>query len=157
MNSSPEEELEYVGFWLRTWASIIDSVLLLLVVVPLALAIFGAERLGSGVEISGLPYYVLNYALPAAVVVAFWHYRQATPGKIFIGARIVDATTGGPTTMRQNVVRYLAYFLSIFFLFLGFLWVAFDRRKQGWHDKLAGTVVVRPKKRPDGPVRFGQA
>ena len=93
-------------------------------------------------------------ALPAAVVVAFWHYRQATPGKIFIGARIVDATTGGPTTMRQNVVRYLAYFLSIFFLFLGFLWVAFDRRKQGWHDKLAGTVVVRRKGGATQPVKF---
>jgi uncharacterized RDD family membrane protein YckC len=39
--------------------------------------------------------------------------------------------------------RFFAYFVSIFPACLGFLWIAFDRRKQGWHDKIAGTVVVR--------------
>jgi uncharacterized RDD family membrane protein YckC len=38
---------------------------------------------------------------------------------------------------------------------LGIIWVAFDPRKQGWHDKLAGTVVVRPKNRGPVPVKFG--
>jgi uncharacterized RDD family membrane protein YckC len=74
-------------------------------------------------------------------------YRQATPGKMAIGARVVDATTGGAPSTRQLVIRYLGYYVSTIPLLLGLIWVAFDPRKQGWHDKLAGTVVVRPKPR----------
>ena len=44
------------------------------------------------------------------------------------------------------VGRYLAYFVSTIPLALGLIWVAFDKRKQEWHDKLAGTVVIRTKK-----------
>jgi uncharacterized RDD family membrane protein YckC len=40
--------------------------------------------------------------------------------------------------------RYFAYYLSTILLGLGFLWIIWDPKKQGWHDKLAGTVVVRP-------------
>ncbi|MGI4846853.1 MAG: RDD family protein [Janthinobacterium lividum] len=154
MNSVPELELEYVGFWLRVWASIIDTLVLMVIAVPLLFAVFGRERLMAGVEIDGLPADVITYVLPALLVIAFWRYCQATPGKMVIGARIVDAATGQPTTLRQDVVRYLAYFLSAILLCLGFLWVAFDGRKQGWHDKLAGTVVVRARKRAGLPVRF---
>lgn len=50
--------------------------------------------------------------------------------------------------------RYLGYFVSMLFLGLGCIWVAFDSRKQGWHDKLAGTVVVRRKGGRAEPVRF---
>lgn len=152
MNSSPE--LEYVGFWLRVWAMLIDTVVLMLLIMPLMFAVFGRESMMVGVEITGLPYYLLSYVLPAALVLGFWRYRQATPGKLVIGARIVDANSGAPPTLRQDVIRYLAYFLSTFFFCLGFLWIAFDARKQGWHDKLAGTVVVRSRNRAAQPVRF---
>ena len=65
---------------------------------------------------------------------------------MLIRAKIVDAETGGPITRRQAVVRYLGYYVSLFGLGLGFFWVGWDRRKQGWHDKLAGTVVVRSRR-----------
>jgi len=51
--------------------------------------------------------------------------------------------------------RYFAYFISTIPLCLGFLWITFDRKKQGWHDKLAGTVVVRTLRRGAEPVKFG--
>ena len=51
-------------------------------------------------------------------------------------------------------MRYLGYYVSIIPLFLGLIAVAFDPRKQGWHDKLAGTVVVRPRNRGPQPVKF---
>jgi uncharacterized RDD family membrane protein YckC len=79
-------------------------------------------------------------------VVLFWMYRQATPGKMAISARIVDAQTGGRPSNAQLIGRYFAYYLSMLPFCLGFVWVAFDPRKQGWHDKLAGTVVVRARK-----------
>lgn len=84
-------------------------------------------------------------------------YRQATPGKMAISARIVDAGTGGPPSTAQLVVRYLGYFVSTIPLCLGLLWVAFDPRKQGWHDKLARTVVVRPRHRGPAKVSFDRA
>jgi uncharacterized RDD family membrane protein YckC len=45
----------------------------------------------------------------------------------------------------QSLVRYFGYFASCIPLFAGFIWIAFDRRKQGWHDKMANTVVVRQR------------
>jgi uncharacterized RDD family membrane protein YckC len=73
-----------------------------------------------------------------------------------ISARIVDAKTGARPTTGQLVVRYLGYYVAMIPLFAGIIWVAFDPRKQGWHDKLAGTVVVRPKRRGPETVRFDQ-
>lgn len=55
---------------------------------------------------------------------------------------ITDARTGGRPSRRQLVGRYLAYYVSMIPLFLGFFWIGWDKRKQGFHDKLAGTVVV---------------
>ena len=83
--------------------------------------------------------------MPAIAVILFWIYRQATPGKMAIGAKIVDAKTGGKPSTGQLIGRYLAYYVSIIPLFLGIIWVGIDARKQGFHDKLAGTLVIRAK------------
>ena len=64
-------------------------------------------------------------------------------------ARVVDAGTGKTLSAGQSIGRYLAYFVSALPLGLGLFWVAWDEKKQGWDDKLAGTVVVRGK-RPAG-------
>jgi uncharacterized RDD family membrane protein YckC len=122
--------------------------------VPLLSAVFGRDQLAYGVTIEGPAYFLISYVLPAVAVIAFWSTKHATPGKMLIGAKIVDAKTGEYPSLKQHVIRYLGYFLSTFALGLGFIWVAFDRRKQGWHDKLAGTVVVRRAKRLAEPVRF---
>ncbi|AMO98176.1 RDD family protein [Collimonas arenae] len=147
-------QLEYVGFWLRVWASIIDTVLVLAITTPLLLAIYGRERLAAGITFSGFANFLISYVFPAVAVLLFWSFRQATPGKMAISARIVDARTGGPTSVGQNIIRYLGYFPSTFVFCLGLIWVGLDKRKQGWHDKLAGTVVVRPKRGNVEPVRF---
>ena len=141
------DELEYVGFWARVGATLIDTVLVMAVCWPLLTLIYGRAYWTSDALIQGPADLLINWILPAIAIVLFWMYRQATPGKIAIGARIVDATTGNAPTTRQLVGRYLAYYVSAIPLFLGMVWVAFDPRKQGWHDKLAGTVVVRTKHR----------
>ena len=75
-------------------------------------------------------------------------------GQVTISLRVVDATTGGPLSLGQSIGRYLGYYVSTIPLLMGLIWVAFDRRKQGWHDKLAGTVVIRSKARGTERVRF---
>jgi uncharacterized RDD family membrane protein YckC len=155
MQESQSEELEYVGFWPRVGAALIDTLLIMFLTVPLVTAIYGKQYWFSDTWIKGPADFVVNWVLPAIAVMLFWVYRQATPGKIAISARIVDAATGGKPSTRQLVGRYFGYYVSIIPLMIGILWVAFDPRKQGWHDKLAGTVVVRPRHRGPVPVTFG--
>jgi uncharacterized RDD family membrane protein YckC len=150
------QELEYVGFWPRVGAAAIDSLLIVFITLPLLTAVYGREYWQSEAWVRGPADLIINWVLPAVAVVLFWIYRQATPGKMAISARIVDAKTGARPTTGQLVVRYLGYYVAMIPLFAGIIWVAFDPRKQGWHDKLAGTVVVRPKRRGPEAVRFDQ-
>ena len=150
------DELEYVGFWARVGAALIDTVLVLIVCAPLVTFVYGRAYWTSAALLQGPADFLINWLLPAIAVVVFWIYRQATPGKIAIGARIVDAGTGGKPSTRQLIVRYLGYYVSMLPLMAGIVWVAFDPRKQGWHDKLAGTVVVRPRHRGPARVDFPQ-
>jgi uncharacterized RDD family membrane protein YckC len=143
--SPPAEELEYVGFWPRLGASIIDSILAMMIVYPLLYAFYGGEYFASEKLLPGVGDFILTHVLPAVAIVIFWIYRSATPGKMAIRAKIVDARTGGHPSTGQLIIRYLAYYLSTLPFCLGFLWIAWDSKKQGWHDKVAHTVVVRPK------------
>lgn len=145
-------EQEYAGFWIRTGAALIDSLLILVIVAPIISLIYGSEYWLSESFIVGFWDVVLNYVLPAIAVIVFWIYKSATPGKMATRLVIVDARTGEKPTTAQFIGRYLAYYISILPLFLGLIWVGIDKRKQGWHDKLAGTVVLRNKK--PGPVMF---
>jgi uncharacterized RDD family membrane protein YckC len=147
-------ELEYVGFWPRLGASIIDTILSAMVLYPILYAMYGKEYFGNEYLVSGGSDFILTHVLPAIAVIIFWIYKSATPGKMAIGAKIVDARTGLPPSKGQLVGRYFAYYISMIPFFLGFLWIAWDPRKQGWHDKLAGTVVVRPRRRTTEKVVF---
>ncbi|MBX3587792.1 MAG: RDD family protein [Ramlibacter sp.] len=139
-----DSHLEYVGFWPRLGASLIDIVLQLLVTLPLTWLIYGRLSSPTGVGFQGTADLLINLVLPAVLVIGFWVYLGATPGKMAISARIVDADTGAPLTPTQSCIRYVGYIVSFLALGLGYLWIAFDRRKQGWHDKMANSVVVRP-------------
>ena len=139
------EDYVYAGFWIRVGASIIDSILILLVIAPILTAIYGREYWVSESFIQGTWDVLLNYILPAIAIIIFWIYRSATPGKMVLGLTIVDATTGGKPSTGQFIGRYLGYYVSTIPLLLGLIWVGIDKRKQGWHDKLAGTVVIRNK------------
>ncbi len=133
---------EYVGFWARVGAAIIDSLLLALVLTPVVLLMGG----GYDIDTMYSPRNVfMNGVLPAVAIILFWVNRQATPGKMLIGAKIVDAKTLAKPSTGQFIGRYLCYYLSSLLLGLGFIWVGFDARKQGWHDKLAGTIVIRAR------------
>ena len=147
-SSSPEAASphgpEYVGFWKRVAASLIDTLILLIVIVPLLLAVYGTGYLARAQEsgLAGFWDFVIQVVLPAVAVILFWKYRGATPGKMAISARIVDARSGAAPSTGQLVGRYFAYIVSALPLGLGFFWIGIDRRKQGFHDKLANTVVV---------------
>jgi uncharacterized RDD family membrane protein YckC len=72
--------------------------------------------------------------------ILFWMLAGQTPGKRLMGLRIIRVD-GGRVTIGACIRRLIGYYLSAF-LMLGFIWVLFDSRRQGFHDKLAGTLVL---------------
>lgn len=153
-NAGYADGLEYAGFWVRFGAVLIDTVLLMIITVPLIVWIYGWGYYRDGKLIAGPADFLINWIAPAVGTVLFWRLWQATPGKAMLSLRVVDADSGKPLLVGQATVRYLCYIISMLPLCLGFIWVAFDRKKQGWHDKIARTVVVYPKDRGPERVRF---
>ncbi|MES2322722.1 MAG: RDD family protein [Pseudomonadota bacterium] len=141
-----ETEIEYAGFWIRLLATVIDSLLNATVTLPLMYAIYGPRYFDGESLIAGPAEVVICYIIPPIVVMTMWVRFQATPGKMLLSLRVVDAVTGNSLGVVRAIVRYLGLFVSALFLFLGFIWIGFDRRKQGWHDKMGGSVVVVRKK-----------
>jgi len=131
---------DYAGFWQRALASLIDWLIVVVISMPVIVVVFGAEYFSLD-PLRRSWDLVIAFIVGVAILV-FWRLYGATPGKIAVAVKIVDAETGKPPTTGRLVVRLLCYLLSALPLYLGFIWVAIDRRKQGWHDKIAGTVVI---------------
>ena len=87
--------------------------------------------------------FVALYLLP------FWFRYSSSPGKMLFRLQIVDEKSGLPMTERQAIIRFLGYFVSTIPLSLGFVWILFNKKRRGFHDMIAGTVViVKPRKPP---------
>jgi len=138
------------GFFIRLTAYMIDNFLLTLITtVPTAAAVVLLRR--SGVSISGdiqelMRWAWLLFVLPNTVLTfMYFGYFHAvtgqTVGKLLCGVRVVTID-GHPIGWVRSLVRCAGYFLSSFFLYLGFFWAVLNRRKRAWHDYLADTVVV---------------
>ncbi len=147
-------DLQYVGFWARFGASFIDSLILTAITFPILTLYYGMSYWIDGAIIAGPFDFLLRFLFPAIAIIWFWVAKQATPGKMVLQAKIVDARTGKAPSTGQFIGRYFAYILSGLPLFMGYIWIAFDDRKQGWHDKLAGTVVISPKEIKEREVSF---
>jgi uncharacterized RDD family membrane protein YckC len=128
---------DYAGFGPRALAFLLDALIVTVVVVPIMVLGFGVQEMPT--ESS---WELLVLLAVAAAVIGFWRAFGATPGKIALGLKIVDARTGHAPGIGRLILRFLGYFVSAFPLYLGFLWAAIDRRKQGWHDKIARTIVI---------------
>jgi uncharacterized RDD family membrane protein YckC len=115
--------LPRANFWERMGAAFLDVVF-----VSILSALVG-----------GLP---LGFLVALAYFAGMWAWKGTTLGGIVLNLKVVRLE-GEPLTFAVALVRGLASALSVVVLFLGFLWMIWDRDKQTWHDKIAGTVVVR--------------
>lgn len=139
------EPRRYAGFWRRTVAALIDGLFFSTLSGVLLIAFYGPNVFADE-EIDGLAFVVvsalINNLLPLMLTVFCWIHFLATPGKMLLGCQVVDAESGKRLTFRQAMLRYICYIVSIAPLGLGLLWVAWDKRKQGFHDKIAKTLVM---------------
>ena len=131
---------EYAGFWIRLGASIIDNLIIMVALVPIGM-LMGWNSMYSSEVTSTADW--LWQILMAAFCVFCWVKFAGTPGKRLLRLKVLDERTGENVTVGQGIIRYIGYFPAVLVLFIGLIWVAFDPKKQGWHDKMAKTVVVR--------------
>lgn len=137
---------DYAGIVSRGIAFLVDGTIAVVVCTAgyeLVVAVLGAIELTS--ISGGAPEKALGYVLALPVVFGVycagsWTLAGRTAGMALLGLRVVRID-GDPPGARRSVVRAICYWLSAILL-LGFIWIAFDRRHQGFHDKCAGTVVV---------------
>ena len=148
--------IEYGGFWIRFAAYIIDGLILGLVglVLGIAFGLGSALAEGSGVDPAAQSLVsLLNLAISVGYFAWFWTRSGSTPGMTLLGLQVVREADGATIGLGAALVRYVGIILSTIALFIGLIWVAFDSRKRGWHDMLAGTVVIR---KPDVPMTGGR-
>jgi uncharacterized RDD family membrane protein YckC len=144
--AGPAAGLVYAGFWVRVLAFIIDAIALGILTSALA-PIFGvgiifdpsASRFEFDYANSGL-----NTLLGLVYFIGFWAWRGQTVGMMPFNMRVVSADTGEKIDVVRGLLRYVGLIISFVVILIGVIWVAFDTRKQGWHDKIARTLVVRP-------------
>ena len=129
----PEVRTAYAGFWVRVLAAILDGLVLSAV----------GWLLGRGTQDD----YTISTA--ASIVVGWLYFafmesgpKQGTLGKIVLGLIVTDEQ-GRKIDFARASIRHFSKYLSAILLCIGFLMVAFDARKQGLHDKLAKTLVLR--------------
>lgn len=145
----------YGGFWRRFVAISID--LFILVTIGFAMLVLGSVAFGLGISPENMAadpeslmalgmkvvvmFQTLSFLLNMAYFTWFHGTTGQTPGKRLMGLRVVR-DTGESMTFGTAFLRWVGYIISLMPMFMGFLWAGVDRRKQAWHDKIAGTVVI---------------
>jgi uncharacterized RDD family membrane protein YckC len=138
---------QYAGFISRLMAYMIDLGIIVIVLLVAGLMIEIVTAIFPSILLDSNSFFQLALAFVAVLATAafyyifFWTLMGKTPGKMLMGLRIVSLDGSRPTFW-QSVRRFIGYFLSALLFYAGYWWVLLDNRRQGWHDKLAGTVVV---------------
>jgi uncharacterized RDD family membrane protein YckC len=154
------------GFWRRLWAYMVDKFILYLMSLILfligliAMGLRGVSPLSivvTGDLPRGMALFMALYLMTALLmdmVYYIWFHGTVgqTLGKRLLGLRVIRIS-GDKMTLGIAFLRWVGSLVSGIFFFLGFLWIAIDGRKQGWHDKIAATLVVRVRNEPDAEVR----
>ena len=130
-NPSPDSPWEYMGFWVRLVATVID------------LIIVGGAQFILGWVFTGLGSDLVLFSMGYLYSILFVGYRGQTIGKMALGIQVVDTYGNIPGLGRAALRETIGKFLSGILLFLGYLWVAWEERKRGLHDYIATTYVIK--------------
>jgi len=140
------------GFFIRLVAYSIDSIILFFIdrLVLIAIDIFLGKRFVSfnATDLMGENLVYLVYYLAMSMMIGCFYFTYChgvtgkTIGKWLCGLKVVKKN-GEPLGLGLAFLRWVGYWVSSFFLCFGFIWIAFSKQKQGWHDKIAGSYVIR--------------
>ena len=137
---------EYAGIVSRGIAFFVDAAVVVVVctigfeLVVTVLSTIGVAHAAVTFSANAIGYLIAIPVVFVAYCAGSWVLAGRTPGMFLLGVRVVRPDGESPRGGR-SVVRALAYWISGI-LMLGFIWIMFDERRQGFHDKIAGTFVV---------------
>jgi len=148
---------KFAGFWRRLGAYTVDCTIIFFIFIILAsiasLAFFSGAISGNSKNFIADLADPARFSLIKILIwlffiffdIAYFTYFHGTtgrtPGKMLLGLQVVSED-GTPISFGIAFLRAVGYLVSGALFNLGFIWVAFDKRKQSWHDKIAGTVVI---------------
>jgi len=145
--------MQNAGFGPRLGAYLIDAIILfvanLIIGFIFGAGIAGAASTGSDAgAAAALGGAILGYLILVVLSIVYFAYfwsskSQATPGKMAVGLKVVDKNTGGRISFGKGILRVIGYYISGLILYIGFLMIAFTDKKEGLHDMIAGTGVVK--------------
>ena len=134
--------MDYASRWLRFFAWIIDGVVIAIVMFVLWLAgLVGADSVEDFGASDGLVNALVTFVYYVAMTAAF----GATLGKMALGMRVADADGNRPGVGAVLMREVVGKILSALVILIGFFWILVDDRRQGWHDKIGGTFVVKAR------------
>ena len=136
---------DYGGFFRRLIAFLIDLLVIHLITYLIYLAstvLMGDLFRDDAASSISFAYKVLSSCFPALYFIYFYGSTGQSPGKAFLHLKVLRAS-GESAGYGVAFLRYVGYLISVMVMGIGFIWIIFDGRKQGWHDKIAKTVVVR--------------
>lgn len=144
----PAPGLQYAGFWIRLVASLVDIIpIAALGTVTRLVGVTSACTTAGSVtscsyQVNGVGLLSVG-AILALYWIVSWSLLGASLGQKLCGLHVVNAANGQTIGIGRAVLRYVGFVLSTIPCDIGLIWAAFDSQKQGWHDKIAGTFVVR--------------
>lgn len=154
--AGPAPGIRYAAWFSRFIAYLIDGFIIGLVVTAIyfvgVVVILGGMSVDSAGNVSGgasaglgLVVILIGGIIGFLWKPFFWSHGGQTPGYKMLGMRVVRARDGGPVSFGTGILRMIGYIINdiVFGIPLGFIWAGFDSAKQGWHDKIAGTVVIQ--------------
>ncbi len=148
----PAPGVEFGEFGPRLVAYLVDMLIVvglwIVIAIVWAIAAVGTGGLRSRGMDAGAAAALTAFAGAATIVSLayfpwFWARSGATPGMRMMGLRVVRDLDGGPISAGQALLRLVGYWISGLVLYLGYVWILFDKRRRGWHDLIAGTVVIK--------------
>jgi uncharacterized RDD family membrane protein YckC len=148
MEAGPAPGVRFAGYGARLIAYIIDGIVLAIVVsvVSIALlAILAAAAANDSATVAGLTAVVWILAVLIISLLYFpyfWANGGATPGMRLFHIRVVRDADGGPVGWGAAILRLIGFWINSITLYLGYVWIFIDKRRRGWHDLIAGTVVI---------------
>ncbi len=144
----PAPGVVFAGYGARLVAYIVDGFVLGIVVSVVSIVLLAilaaavANDSGAAAGLTGVVWLLAVLIISLLYFPYFWVNGGATPGMKLFHIRVVRDSDGGPLTWGPAILRLIGYWINSVVFYIGYLWIFVDKRRRGWHDLIAGTVVI---------------
>lgn len=165
-----EDNIVYASLSLRMLANLLDIIIFMIAFSPITLItnlFYGGDISQGGALTQGMAgnpqvnnltklifFQFTQFSIYIVAIIYFTNKHGGTPGKIILRLRVINSKTFKAITFWQSIGRVFGYLISFLPITLGFVWIDFDKKKQGFHDKLANTLVIRLPKYTRAQLRL---